>query len=185
MIRSEVLIQYTRVTDRRTDGRNWRSTYRAQHSVARQKRWRAFNNEWLVISKCSQQSSLKRKYTPKPSSAGNVPDRGPQLYRTSTPYLDVFPLPFPGVFSPRLYFVPTEIYSMPLAVGCMVDVLVKSRNTIWNMVEFPNCVRIEKFLHGKTPWDASGKKRCINMSRKVIVSPTWTRTLKHSTVTLN
>jgi len=37
MIRSAVLIQSTRVTDERTDGRNWRSIYRAQHSVARKK----------------------------------------------------------------------------------------------------------------------------------------------------
>jgi len=39
MIRSAVLIQYTRVTDRRTDGQTDgqtdRSIYRAQHSVAR------------------------------------------------------------------------------------------------------------------------------------------------------
>ena len=35
MIRSSVLIQYTRVTDGRTDRRNWRGIYAPYHAVER------------------------------------------------------------------------------------------------------------------------------------------------------
>ena len=45
MIRSAVLIQYTRVTDRQTDRRNWRGIYALQlYDVARKNDWTNFHD---------------------------------------------------------------------------------------------------------------------------------------------